>query len=275
MRLFCSSSRVYEEELVSSSLPKHFLLQTVSSATSAYNRLEAAHNEQIPGIHSEGMDSTCQASPLKSGLGYGTSSFRSQELGIHRSPPDFSINSPEFCGPSSTEYTFSAVNGNLRAMGMQCAIPEKYSNSSIPPTSSSRLAQYGPFMKLLTMDPLWDLTREDAVILINDWCDGLGTVYPIVSRRTMLDTAERIFNALDLANSEGLRERGGSVAEALFDHNTNKLKIVLAIGLTKEAGGREHLAQRLFQSTSEAVEGLIWNPEGIHGIQLLYLVVCL
>lgn len=125
------------------------------------------------------------------------------------------------------------------------------------------------------MDPLWDMTREDAYMLIDDWCEGLGTVYPIVSRRTMMDTADKIFNALGLAHSEGLRERGGLVAEALFDHNTNKLKIVLAIGITKEAGGREHQAQRLFQSTSEAVEGLIWNPEGINGIQLLYLVVSL
>lgn len=122
------------------------------------------------------------------------------------------------------------------------------------------------------MDPLWDMTREDAQVMIDDWCSGLGTVYPILSRRTMLDTADKIFHSLNLSHSEGLRERGGAVAEALFDHNTNKLKIILAIGMTKEAGGREHQAQRLFQSTSEAVEGLIWNPEGIHGIQLLFLV---
>ncbi|KAH7346985.1 hypothetical protein BKA66DRAFT_542843 [Pyrenochaeta sp. MPI-SDFR-AT-0127] len=197
---------------------------------------------------------------------------RKKDVGIYQSPPEFSTYSPEFCGPSSTEYLFNAVNGNLRAMGMQSAIPDKHSGSRIQPTSSGRLAQYGPFMKLLTMDPLWDMTREDAQILIEDWFDGLGTVYPIVGRQAMIDTADKIFDSLNLAHREGLRGRGGSVAEALFDHNTNKLKIILAIGMTKEAGGREHQAQRLFQSASEAVEGLIWNPEGIHGIQLLYLV---
>ncbi|KAF1841207.1 uncharacterized protein K460DRAFT_380920 [Cucurbitaria berberidis CBS 394.84] len=196
---------------------------------------------------------------------------RSQDLVLNGSPPEFSTNSPEFCGPSSNEYTFNAVNGNLRAMGMQSAIPDKHSGSGVPSTSAGRLAQYGPFVKLLTMDPLWDITREDAHILIDDWCEGLGTVYPILSRRTMVDTASKVFDSLDLVRSEGLRERGGSVVEALFDHNANKLKIVLAIGMAKLAGGREHQAQRLFQSTSEAVEGLIWNPEGIHGIQLLFL----
>lgn len=191
----------------------------------------------------------------------------------HQTPLEFSTDAPDFSGPTSTEYTFNAVNGKLRAMGMQSAIPDRHVGSSLPPTSSGRLAQYGPFMKLLTMDPLWDMTREDAHILIDDWCVGLGSIYPIVGQQMMLDTVNKVFNALDEARMGGLRDTGGSVAEALFDHDTNKLKIVLAIGMTKEAGGREHQAQRLFQSTSEAVEGLIWNPEGLQGIQLLFLVV--
>ena len=194
-------------------------------------------------------------------------------MALHQSPLEFSSDAPEFCGPSSTEYTFNAVNGSLRAMGMQSAIAEKHLGSAIQPTSSGRLAQYGPFMKLLTMDPLWDMSKEGAQSVINDWCEGLGNIYPVVGRKAMLETADRVFDALRQARSGGLRETGGSVADALFDHDTNKLKIVLAIGITKEAGGREHQAQRLFQSTSEAVEGLIWNPEGIHGIQLLFLVV--
>lgn len=196
-------------------------------------------------------------------------------LPVSASPhaPSDPNNVPEFSGPSSTEYVFNAVNGNLQAMGMQSAIPDKYSESRIPVTSSGRLAQYGPFMRLLTMDPLWEMSKEDAHVLIDDWCDGLGTVYPIISRTTLQGTAERVFQLLQQAHTQGVSERGESVAEALFNHDTNKLKIVLAIGITKAAGGRDHQAQRLFQSTSEAIEGLIWNPEGMHGIQLLYLVV--
>lgn len=198
---------------------------------------------------------------------------RHPDLALHQSQLELPTDAPDFSGPTSTEYTFNAVNGKLRDMGMQSAIPDRHLGSSLPPTSSGRLAQYGPFMKLLTMDPLWDMTREDAHILIDDWAEGLGTIYPIVGRCMMLDIADKVFDALDTARRDGLRDTGGSVAEALFDHDTNKLKIVLAIGMTKQAGGREHQAQRLFQSTSEAVEGLIWNPEGLQGIQLLFLVV--
>lgn len=175
-----------------------------------------------------------------------------------RALPEFATNSLEFSGPSSTEYMFEAVNGNLRAMGMQSAIPDKHSGSGVPSSSTGRLAQYGPIMKSLTMDPLWDMTLEESRVFIDDWIAGLGTVYPIISRRILVDTAEKVFGALNLAVLEGLRERGGSVMEALFNHNTNKLKIVLAIGILKKAGGRQNLAERLFRSTSEAAEGLMW-----------------
>lgn len=128
-------------------------------------------------------------------------------------------------------------------------------------------------MKSLTMDPLWDMTRDDAYSLANDWSVGLGSIYPKIGRQVMLHTADKVLDALDEACRGGLRDTGGVVAEALFDHDTNKLKIVLAICMTKEAGGRGQQAQRLFQSTSEAEEGLIWNPDGLQGIQLLFLVV--
>lgn len=177
---------------------------------------------------------------------------------------------PEFCGPSSTEFTFNTAASNLRDLRPPL---DSYTRSGFLRPSSTRFAQYGPFMKLLNMDPLWDLQKQQAIILVNDWFLGLGDVYPIVNREVMLRTANNVFDALEVAANEGLKESGGVVAEALFDQNTNKLKIVLAIGLTKETGGRDHRAERLFQSTTEAIEGLLWNAEGIHGIQLLYLAV--
>ncbi|KAM5349799.1 hypothetical protein ACJ41O_006304 [Fusarium nematophilum] len=155
---------------------------------------------------------------------------------------------------------------------MPAAILDKSDAEAGPPsTTSSRLAQYGPFMKLLAMDPLWDTKREDAIELINQWCDATGTLYPVVTRQKMLETADDVFRALDNAHNEGAKVNRGSLVEALFTDETNKMKIVMAIGRTVESGGRNDQAQRLFQSTTEAVEGLLWNTNTIHGIQLLAL----
>lgn len=185
---------------------------------------------------------------------------------------DSSITSPEFCGPSSSEFTLNVVSGNLKAMGMPAAILSKSTSAPGCP-SSSRLAQYGPFMKVLTMDPLWDIKGDDAVDLIDQWCNGVGSLYPVVDRDRMMQTANNVFASLESASRDGVKLAKGSLVETLFNDETNKMKIVLAIGRTLASGGRNDQAQRLFESTTEAVEGLIWNSNGIHGIQLLVLVV--
>ncbi|KAH6972505.1 hypothetical protein BKA56DRAFT_493546 [Ilyonectria sp. MPI-CAGE-AT-0026] len=184
---------------------------------------------------------------------------------------DSSITSPEFCGPSSSEFTLNVVSGNLKAMGMPAAILGKSTSAPGCP-SSSRLAQYGPFMKVLTMDPLWDIKGDDAVDLIDQWCNGVGSLYPVVDRDRMMQTANNVFASLESASRDGVKLAKGSLIETLFNDETNKMKIVLAIGRTLASGGRNDQAQRLFESTTEAVEGLIWNSNGIHGIQLLVLV---
>ena len=186
----------------------------------------------------------------------------------HPAPPG--SDAVEFCGPSSTEFTLNVAASNMRNAGPSLDV---LSRTNLSRSSATHFSLYGPFMKRLTMDPLWDFHKHEAVALVEDWCFGLGDVYPIVARRVILDTVDNVFDSLELAGDDGLREEGGRVAEALFSHNTNKLKMILAISLTKETGGRDHRAERLFQSTSEAVKGLLWNPEGIHGVQLLYLTV--
>lgn len=123
------------------------------------------------------------------------------------------------------------------------------------------------------MDPLWDFRKEDAVDLIHDWCDGVGLIFPVVGRSKLLEIASDVFDALESAQREGLKSKEGLVAEALFTDETSQLKMVLAIGRTLQSGGRNNQAQRLFESITEVIEGLFWNPTGIRGIQLLVLVV--
>ncbi|KAK1675961.1 hypothetical protein BDP55DRAFT_768159 [Colletotrichum godetiae] len=187
-------------------------------------------------------------------------------------PCDASSNSPEFCGPSSSEFTFGVVKGNLEAMGIPPAILDK----STPRTNSvsnmpSHLAQYGPFMKLLAQDPLWEVNLEDATDHIKQWFSGTGFLYAVVSEEQMLAVASNVLNTLQCVNVHETRSRG-ALAECLFHSDTNKLKLILAICLNLESGGGNELAQRLFQSATEAGEGLLWGTNSISNIQLLVLM---
>ncbi|KAM6520191.1 hypothetical protein FALCPG4_013744 [Fusarium falciforme] len=134
-----------------------------------------------------------------------------------------------------------------------------------------QLAQYGPFMKLLAQDPLWDMNRGDAINNIEQWFSETGSLYAVVSKEQMLEVAHNVFDVMQSVNVHDTRSRG-ALAECLSHDKTNKLKLILAIGRTLESGGRNDLAQRLLQSATEAIEGLLWSTNSINNIQLLVLM---
>ncbi|KAF5552539.1 hypothetical protein FPHYL_8909 [Fusarium phyllophilum] len=179
---------------------------------------------------------------------------------------------PEFCGPSSSEFAFKAVSGNLREMGMPSALLSNLSCdygdlSEVP----SHFSNYGPFMKLVAMDPLWDMPKAEAVTLAKQWFTNMGSLYPFLREEKLIYTVDRVYAVIGPISTGTPIRRRELATEALLNDETNKLKIVLAISKIMENGGRNDQAQRLFQSTTEAVESLIWNPSGISGIQLLVL----
>ncbi|SCO42725.1 uncharacterized protein FFNC_08690 [Fusarium fujikuroi] len=186
--------------------------------------------------------------------------------------PDTLQSVPEFCGPSSSEFAFRAVSHNLREMGLPSALLSKLScdhgNLSEVP---SHFANYGPFMKLVAMDPIWDIPKADAVTLVKKWFTNMGSLYPFLREKKLKDTVDRVYAVIGPISTGTPNPRRELATEVLLNDETNKLKIVLAVSKTMENGGRNDLAQRLFQSTTEAVESLMWNPSGISGIQLLAL----
>ncbi|KXH66817.1 hypothetical protein CSAL01_04787 [Colletotrichum salicis] len=108
-------------------------------------------------------------------------------------------------------------------------------------------------MKLLAQDPLWEVNLEDATNHIKQWFSGTGFLYAVC------------------VNVHETRSRG-ALAECLFHSDTNKLKLILTICLNLESGCGSELAQGLFQSATEAGEGLLWGTNSISNIQLLVLM---
>ncbi|KEF54474.1 uncharacterized protein A1O9_09641 [Exophiala aquamarina CBS 119918] len=183
------------------------------------------------------------------------------------------VESPKFCGPSSSEYTLNVVSGNLKVKGVPVAI---LANSNSDPTTSfesSNLGRHGPLTKMISLDPLWDFTKDSAISLVHDWRDSVGLLYPIVSRSDMLRTTDTVFEIMESAQKDGLQSKTIVVAEALFHDETSQLKMVPAIGRTLAYGGRNEQAQKLYESISEVMEGVFLSPPDIRGTQLLTLVV--
>ncbi|KAF5637702.1 hypothetical protein F52700_4404 [Fusarium sp. NRRL 52700] len=224
----------------------------------------------IPSAHTTSSDSTAAKGSSRTNTGQLT--LTNGETQKAQTMPDTLPSVPEFCGPSSSEFAFEAVSGNLREMGMPSALLSKLNCdngnlSDIP----SRLSNYGPFMKLVAIDPLWDIPKAEAVTLSKKWFTNMGSLYPFLREQELLDTVDRVYAVIEPINAGAWIPRRELAAETILNGETNKLKIVLAISKIRENGGRDDQAQRLFQSTTEAVESLIWNPSGVSGIQLFVL----
>ncbi|KAI3534665.1 hypothetical protein CSPX01_11960 [Colletotrichum filicis] len=157
-------------------------------------------------------------------------------------------------------------------MGIPPSILDKSTPKTNPASNTpSQLAQYGPLMKILARDPLWEISLEDATNHIREWFSGTGFLYAVVSEEQLFKVASNVFDTLRAVNVHETRGRG-TLAECLFHSDTNKLKLILATCLTLESGNCNDLAQRLFQSATEAGEGLLWGKNSISNIQMLVLM---
>lgn len=195
---------------------------------------------------------------------------------LTRNSSNAADNLPVFCGPSSSDFALNVAATNLEGIGVPASILEESNLDRENLSARPRILEHvGPFGKALAMDPLWDMKKQHALNLIRRWFDTIGSIYPILERDDLTTTAENVFKALDSTESDGLRPRMASIAHALLDDETNKMKLVLAIGRIVEAGSQNDQASRLLGSTTEAVGGLLWNSDGVNGIQLLVLVVSL
>lgn len=191
--------------------------------------------------------------------------------GIQDSPCIFPSLDPLSFSPSRPHYlpeletTLSTIREDLKGIGGL--------GSGFLSGPSCEAAFYRPFTKLLATDPIFTIDRKTAAKLIHQWCDGVGLLYPILDRQMTLCKADDILITLQHARDSGVQLPWAKVIETLFDAETNKLKLILAISRTLESEGRDEQAQKLFQSVTETMESLICSSSSINNIQILLLMV--
>jgi hypothetical protein len=122
-------------------------------------------------------------------------------------------------------------------------------------------------------DPIWSLTKSDAIRLINVWHEEMGMMYPFMDIEKVVQYAEMLFAFVEAAARSGLMQGGRPGADAIMDSRTTNLKLVLAIALILEGNGKDPLGERLFNNVHNLVEKTVSNPVDLQGINLLILTV--
>jgi hypothetical protein len=183
---------------------------------------------------------------------------------------------PRFHGPTSSAFNLGVARLSLRTMGIsaaeddEAALAHDATPRASPPVS-------GPALSLQPLhadkDPIWNISKHDAMRLVNVWHEEQGVMYPILDMDKMLRYADMLFTFIEAAARSGLMQGALPGADAIMDEQTSVLKLILAIALVLEGGGKDALGERLFENVHNVVEKTLFEPVGLHGINLLALTV--
>ena len=124
-------------------------------------------------------------------------------------------------------------------------------------------------------DPIWSISKHEALRLVHVWHEEMGVMYPILEMDKLFRYTEMLFSFVEAAARSGLMQSGLPGADAIMDDQTSVLKLVLAITLILEGRGKDALGEKLFENVHRVVEKTLSEPVSLHGINLLALTVSL
>lgn len=185
---------------------------------------------------------------------------------------------PRFHGPTSSAFNLGVARSSLKTMGITAAedaedediVANECTPQLSPPVPSTVLTK-SPMH--VDKDPIWSISKHEALRLVHAWHDEQGIMYPVVDMAKMLQHTEMLFSFVEAASRSGFMQGTRPGADAIMDEQTTMLKIILATALVQEGTGYDALGERLFENAHAAVMRTLTDPVNLHGINLLVLTV--
>ena len=194
------------------------------------------------------------------------------------SPTGTRAKSVRYKGPTSSAFNFDVANSSLQTMGITQPDYSNDESSTVPDgtpaaSSPSNRAPTAPMTSVSTEDPLWSLTRTEAIRLCRVYDEEMGMMYPLIDIEKTISKANKLFQFMESAKRTGLlddeRERGDSFS----DVDSNILKMVLAVALTVEGSGQSELGSRFFMSVRNPMGFAMWQTMDVKGLIVLVVIV--
>lgn len=181
---------------------------------------------------------------------------------------------PTFRGPMSSEFNLGVAKHSLRALGI--TPHDDACNGFDPPTADvtpigTPPSQDAPLHP--TKDPIWHISREEALRLVKVYEDEMHEMYPAVSIPHIVAHVNNLYTYMEAASRNGLVHRAMPGADSIDDDDTNILKLVLATAMMVEGSGKSELGRRMYKNVQPAAAALLSGHAGYKGIQLLALTV--
>ncbi|KAI9804259.1 MAG: hypothetical protein M1833_007066 [Piccolia ochrophora] len=180
---------------------------------------------------------------------------------------------PRFQGPTSAAFSFHVAKSSLKRMGITAlddSIDEGMVAYDGTPESSPQPQPQPSAQVHPSKDPLWAISKVEAVRLIHSFDDEMGVMYPFLDIEKMIRHANLLYTFIETAARTGLTQCGLPGADSVDDDDTSILKAVLAAAITMEGSGQSDLGKRLFESVRDVADRRLWGFEvDMKGLELL------
>ncbi|KAF2094716.1 fungal-specific transcription factor-like protein [Rhizodiscina lignyota] len=191
---------------------------------------------------------------------------------------------PRFQGPTSAAFNIGVAKSSLQNMGITATEDnnEGMETNDGTPTGSPKthptgipFAPSGLYQKPtgahMTKDPIWLLTKEETIRLVNEYQDEIGLMYPMLDIDKFLQHANMLYTFLEAANRSGLMQIALPGGDSIQDDQTNILKLVLACALVLETSGNSELGKRMFEFVKPTVDAQLLSTPDCKGVQMIIL----
>ena len=217
-----------------------------------------------------------------SAQGYARSLSISQNSAIPASPVHNRSKSyskhPRFHGPTSSTFNLSVAKSSLQTMGItgpedgvdEGLVTQDATPAGSPPLANTILQKPGLHA---SKDPIWAITKEEAIRLVHVWHEEMGMMYPFLDIDKITRYAELLFSFVEAASRSGLMQGALPGSDAIMDEQTSLLKLILSIAMTLEGSGKSDLGRRMFENVHSVVETLLLTPVDLRSINTLALTV--
>jgi hypothetical protein len=185
---------------------------------------------------------------------------------------------PRFHGPTSNAFNVGVARSSLKTMGINAGeegedegiLTRDATPRASPPIPNATLTKRPMHAD---KDPIWAISKHEAIRLVHVWHEEMGIMYPILEVDKLLRYTEMLFTFVEAAARSGLMQCALPGSDAMMDEQISVLKLVLAITLVLEGGGKDPLGERLFENVHKIVYKALSEPVSLHGISLLVLTV--
>jgi len=184
---------------------------------------------------------------------------------------------PRFQGPASNAFNLGVAKTSLKSMGItgpgegedEGMMTVDATPIGSPPLGNAML----PKVLHADKDPIWSISKQEAIGLIHFWQEENGALYPFLDINEITRYADMLFSFVEAAARQGLMQGALPGADAIEDEKTSLLKMILATALILRGNGKDPLGDRFFNNVQKVVERTLSEPVDVKSISLLTLTV--